>query len=221
LEIAARPKNAKKRYHAPPEMKETADRGGIMKTSSGLRGLNVKDAPISSSMHFLRDNSGCAAPPSSIICSVRGSRGCRVGGFCSVATKFLCSPSYRPCRSQEVFGGGLKHRDVLARMQGAQGWIDERIYVRILGRSIFCHESLVAFHALIDGPLRVERVLAVIDRNDVLGVLSASRNQRLADRRSVDIENLDRLPAEFGSFLDRLRAEFRRRNIRRRATETA
>jgi hypothetical protein len=34
-----------------------------MKTSSGLRGLNVKDAPISSSMHFLRDNSGCAAPP--------------------------------------------------------------------------------------------------------------------------------------------------------------
>ena len=44
----------------------------------------VAGAPISSSMHFLRDNSGCAATISSIICSVRGLRGVPGLGFCSV-----------------------------------------------------------------------------------------------------------------------------------------
>ena len=61
--------------------------------------------------------------------------------------------------------------------------------------------------------MRVERVLAVIDRNDALGVLDSGRNQRLADRRRVDVENLHRLPVEFGRLLDRLRAEFRRRDV--------
>jgi len=34
--------------------------------------------------------------------------------------------------------------------------------------------------------LRVERILAVIDRDDALGVFNAGRNQR-----SVDVENVD------------------------------
>ena len=85
--------------------------------------------------------------------------------------------------------------------------------VGVLGRSIFRHESLVTLHARIICPLRIERVLAVIDRNDALGVFEAGRNQRLADRSGVDIEDMDRLPVEFGGLLDGLRAEFRRRYI--------
>ena len=103
---------------------------------------------------------------------------------------------------------------VAALLQHLDGRRGNRLAVDVLlidlvaTRIILVHERDPRFVARIGLPLGVGRVLEGIVADDTLGVFEAGRLQRRADRRGDAVQNVQRLPSDFGHLSDRQGAEF-------------
>ncbi len=73
---------------------------------------------------------------------------------------------------------------------------------------ILVHEGAPFLHAGVVVPARIAGVLAVVDADDALGVLEACGLEHSADRLRIDVQDVDRIPSEFGHLADRLSREF-------------
>src|SRR5215470_7737784 len=104
-----------------------------------------------------------------------------------------------------VFAGQLIAA-LLQYLNGCRGnrlAVDGLLIGLVATRVILVHEREPRFVARIGLPLGVGRVLEGIVTDDALGVFEAGRLQRRTDRRSNPIQNVQRLPSDFGRLPDR------------------
>jgi len=84
---------------------------------------------------------------------------------------------------------------------------------RLPSGKYLARNSSKAFMAGIVLPLRIGGILQIVGRDDALRILEAGRLDHAADRGRDVVEEVQRVPSDFGDFLDRLRGEFRRGDV--------
>src|SRR3954469_1623098 len=75
------------------------------------------------------------------------------------------------------------------------------------------HEGAEFLHPGIAVPLRIGDIHLIAGAQDALGIIETGGPEHRPDRRRHVCHDLNRMPAEFGDFLDRLRRKFWRADV--------